>query len=145
MSQLQFLADLGNDVVFAAFSGSLAFLAVYILLARGYRSALGRALIRMDTGLVLTLGPSVIHRLFGLSLANIGYSWYFVASIALVGFATWERAWFVLKEQSKGAGLTPGQFGRDLLAGICRAPGRMLRRKDTEVKAAPEEVGDGAA
>jgi hypothetical protein len=67
-----------------------------------------------------------------------------VASIALVGFATWERAWFVVKEQAKGAGLTPGQFGRDLLAGAWRAPGRMLRRKDAEVQPAPEEVSDGA-
>jgi hypothetical protein len=145
MTQLQFLADAGDDAVFAAFAGSLAFLAVYILLARGYRSPLGRALIRLDTGLVLTLGPSVIHRLFGLSLASIGYSWYFVASIALVACATWERAWFVVKAQAKGAGLTPGQFGRDLLAGIWHAPGRMLRRKDAEVHAAPEEVSDGPA
>lgn len=99
MSQLQLLADLGNDVVFFACAGSVAFLLVYLLLARGWRTEIGRALIMLDAGLTLALGPSVIHRLFGLSLANIGYAYYFVASIAIVGAATWWRTWFVIKVQ----------------------------------------------
>jgi len=76
--------------------------AAYILLARGYRTEIGRALIVMDAGLTLALGPSVVHRLTGLSLASIGYAWYFVASIAVVGLATWWRVWFVLKVQWRG-------------------------------------------
>jgi len=99
MTQVQLLSDLSNDVVFFAFAASVAFLAVYILLARGYRTEIGKALITLDAGLVLTLGPSVIHRLFGLSLTSIEFAWYFVASIALVGAATWWRTWFVVKVQ----------------------------------------------
>ncbi len=99
MTQVQLVTDLSNDVVFAALAGSVAFLAVYVLLARGYRSEIGRALIVMDAGLTLALGPSVLHRLFGLTLTSIGFAWYYVASIALVGAATWWRTWFVVKVQ----------------------------------------------
>lgn len=110
MTQVQLLADLGNDVVFFACAASVAFLLVYLLLARGYRTEIGRALITLDTGLTLALGPSVIHRLTGLSLASTAYAWYFVASIALVGVATWWRVWFVIKVQwraRRGGGGTP--------------------------------------
>lgn len=99
MTQAQLVTDLSNDVVFAACAGSVAFLLAYILLARGYRSEIGRALIVMDAGLTLALGPSVVHRLTGLSLTSISFAWYFLASIALVGAATWWRTWFVIKVQ----------------------------------------------
>jgi hypothetical protein len=99
MSQAQLVADLGNDVVFFACAGSVAFLAVYLLLARGWETEIGRALITLDAGLTLALGPPVIHRLTGLSLASMSYAWYYVASIAIVGLATWWRVWFVIKVQ----------------------------------------------
>jgi len=102
MTQVQLLTDLGNDVVFFAFAGSLAFLAAYLLLARGLRTQVGRALITLGAGLALALGPSVIHRLFGLSLASLAFSWYFVASIALVGVAAWWLVWFVIRVQWRG-------------------------------------------
>lgn len=107
MTQVQLIADLGNDAVFFACAGSVAFLAIYILLARGYRSEIGRALITLDTGLTLALGPSVIHRLFGLSLASAAFSWYFAASIALVGVAAWWRVWLVVKVQWRGRADSP--------------------------------------
>ena len=99
MTQVQLLADLSNDVVFFACAASVAFLVVYIVLARGWQSEIGRALITLDAGLTLALGPSVLHRLFGLTLTSIGFAWYYVASIALVGGATWWRTWFVIKVQ----------------------------------------------
>ncbi len=99
MSQAQLLADLSNDVVFFACAASVAFLLVYVLLARGYRTEIGRALITLDAGLALALGPSVLHRLFGLTLTSIGFAYYYVASIAIVGLATWWRTWFVIKIQ----------------------------------------------
>jgi hypothetical protein len=134
VTQAQFVMDLGNDVVLFAWAGSVAFLVVYPLLARGWRTGIGRALLRLDAGLTLALGPSVLHRLFGFSLESLIFSWYFVASIALVGFATWERVWFVIKEQARGAGLTPRQFAWHLLRGAWNAarrmPGRLRRPGD---------------
>jgi hypothetical protein len=118
VTQTQLVAELGNDVVFFAWAASVAFLAVYTGLARGYRSDIGRMLITLDAGLTLALGPSVLHRVFGFSLASLAFSWYFVASIALVGFATWGRTWFVVREQAHGIGLTPRQFAWHLLQGL---------------------------
>lgn len=115
MSQAQLLADLANDVVFFAFAASVTFLAVYVLLARGYRSEIGRALITLDAGLAFALGPSVLHRLLGLSLTSLWFAYYYIASIALVGAATWWRAWYVIKVQAQAIGLTPRQFGWHLL------------------------------
>ena len=99
MTQLQLATDLGNDVIFAAWAGSVAFLAVYLLLARGWRTEIGRALIMLDGGLALALGPSVAHRLFGLPVEGAGFAWYVVGSLTLVAAATWWRTWFVIKVQ----------------------------------------------
>jgi hypothetical protein len=104
MTQPQLVADLGNDAVFVACAGSVVFVLVYVLLSRGYRTEIGRALITLDAGLTLALGPSVLHRLFGLSLASIAFSWYYAVSIAVVGLATWWRVWFVVKVQWRGRG-----------------------------------------
>jgi hypothetical protein len=102
LTQIQLLTDLGNDVVLFACTASVAFLAVYLLLARGWRTEIGRALITLDTGLTFALGPSVLHHLFGVSLTSVAFAWYYVASIALVGAATWWRVWFVIKVQWRG-------------------------------------------
>lgn len=102
MTQLQLVTDLGNDVIFAAWAGSVAFLAVYLLLARGWLSEVGRALIMMDGGLALALAPSVLHRLFGLPVTSVGFAWYVVGSLALVAAATWWRTWWVIKVQLRG-------------------------------------------
>lgn len=129
MTQVQFLTDAGNDAVFFACAGSVAFLAVYLLLARGWRTEIGRALIMLDAGLTLALGPSVLHRLTGLSLSSLAFAWYYVASITLVGAATWWRTWFVIRVQAEGAGMTPRQFGLHLLRAAWNAargaPGRL--------------------
>lgn len=153
MTQAQLAADLGNDAVFYAAAASVFFVTVYAVLAKGWRSDVGRSLLTLDAGLTLALGPSVLHRLFGLSLASIAFSWYFAASIALVGTATWWRGWLVVKVQAGAIGLTPRQFGWHLLRGtglaVRDAPGRVrraLRERREEVAADPppaEEACDG--
>jgi hypothetical protein len=102
VTQLELLTDLGNDAVLFACAGSIAFLAVYLLLAKGWETEIGRALIALDAGLVLALGPSVLHRLFGVPLGSLFFAWYFVASVTLVGAAAWWRAWIVAKVQWQG-------------------------------------------
>jgi hypothetical protein len=142
------LTDLAVDDVFFACAGSVAFLAVYLLLARGWRTEIGRALITLDAGLVLVLGPTVLARLTGLELAGIGYDWYSVASLALVGIATWWRAWFVIKVQAGGLQMTPRQFGWHLLDGIGDAarkgPGKVRAWwRELRGDSGPPQAGDG--
>ena len=100
MGQAQLVADLTDDVVMAAFVASVLFVVVYTALAPWWRSEIGRALIVMDPGLALVLGPSVIHRLFGVALVtSIWFSWYYLASIALVAGSTFWRTWLIAKTQ----------------------------------------------
>jgi hypothetical protein len=141
MTQAQLLADLGGDVVFFAWSASAAFLVVYIALARGYRTDIGKMLITLDSGLALALTPPVLHRLFGFSFESLSFAWFTVASIALIGIATWGRVWFVIREQAAGIGLTPRQFAGHLLRGAWRAvrglPGRRHKAQAASDEKAP--------
>lgn len=100
MGQAQLVADLTNDVVMLAFAASVLFIVVYSALAPWWRSEIGRALIVMDAGLALVLGPSVLHRLFGLTLVtSIGFAWYYLASIAIVAGSTFWRTYLIAKTQ----------------------------------------------
>jgi hypothetical protein len=85
LTQLQLIADLGDDLVMTAFFAALLFIVSYTAMAPWWRTQIGISLIVVDTGLVLALGPSVLHRMFGLSLADqVWYGWYFCASLTLV-------------------------------------------------------------
>jgi hypothetical protein len=96
---------LNNDVVLYALLGSAMFLAAYAGLARGYRSgrmSVGWALITLDTGLVLALLPSVLHRIFGIPVNSAVFQWYFIGSLFIVGSAAWWRAAIVAVVQWRG-------------------------------------------
>jgi hypothetical protein len=142
VTQAQLIADLGSDVVFFAWAASVAFLAVYTGLARGYRTDVGKMLITMDAGLAMALTPAVLHRLFGFSFASLVFAWFTVASIALIGAATWWRVWFVIRVQADGIGLTPRQFAWHLMRGAWNAvrsvPGRLRKARDGSDTPGPE-------
>jgi hypothetical protein len=100
VTQAQLVADLTNDVIMAAFAAALLFIVAYSVLAKWWASSIGRALVMLDTGLALVLGPLVLHRLFGLTLVtSIGYAWYDLISLALVAGATLWRTAIVVREQ----------------------------------------------
>lgn len=103
MTQAHLLADLTDDVVVLAFAASVAFIAVYTVLAAWWRSEIGRALVALDAGLVLTLAPAVLHRLFGLSIFyTLGFAWYYLISLSFVAGATIWRTVIVIKTQVRG-------------------------------------------
>jgi len=70
-------------------------------LARGWRTEIGRSLITLDAGLTPGAAPSVLHGCSGSRWPSIGFAWYFVASIAIVGAATWGDL-VVIKIQWRG-------------------------------------------
>ena len=103
MTQAQIAAELTNDAVLYAALASLAFLAFAALLdPKLFRTPIGRTLILLDAGLVLLYIPSVLHRFLGLSLANIAFAWYYLATILLVGSAVWWRTWIMIRAQRRG-------------------------------------------
>lgn len=107
MTQQQLVEDLSMFVVYFTCAASIAFLLVYTLLARGYRTEIGRMLITLDLGLTMALFPSVLHKLFGVSIESLAFAWYFVVSIALVGAATWGRTYLVVAIQWRNRNVPP--------------------------------------
>jgi hypothetical protein len=100
MSQAQLVTDLTNDMVMAAFVASVLFIAAYSLLAPWWKSEIGRALIAMDAGLSLTLAPSVLHRVLGLTLTDsLGFAWYFCGTLTVVAAATLWRTVIIVRTQ----------------------------------------------
>ena len=103
MTQAQLAADLTNDAILYALGASLAFLAFAVLLdPQLFRSPIGRSLITLDAGLVLLYVPSVLHRFFGLQVSQIGFSWYYLATVVLVGTATAWRTAIMIRAQARG-------------------------------------------
>ena len=98
MTATQLIADLTDDVVLGAFFGSLFFIVSYTITTPWWRHAIGMTLVVLDAGLVLTLAPGVLHRLFGLPFENSQFfKWYFLASLTLVAGGVWWRSLVMLK------------------------------------------------
>ena len=99
MSQARLAADLTDDAILYSLAASVAFLAGYVAFARGYRTPIGRSLITLDAGLILLYVPSALHRFFGLGLLHVGFAWYYLGTILVVGSAVWWRAWIMMRAQ----------------------------------------------
>lgn len=103
MTQAQLAADLTDDAVLYALAASVAFLVFAALLdPRLFRTPIGRSLIVMDAGLVLLYMPSVLHRFLGLSLLHVGFAWYFLGTLLLVGSSVWWRTIIMIRAQRRG-------------------------------------------
>jgi hypothetical protein len=103
MSQAQVAAELTNDAVLYATAASAAFLAFAAILdPKLFRSSIGRTLILLDAGLLALYVPSVLHRFFGLQVTQVGFSWYYLATVLLVGTAVWWRTLIMIRAQRRG-------------------------------------------
>ena len=103
MNQARIAADLTSDAVLYALAASLAFLAFVIILdPRLWRTPIGRSLILLDGGLLALYVPSVLHRFFGLQIAQVGFAWYYLATVLAVGTAVWWRTLIMIRAQLKG-------------------------------------------
>jgi len=104
MRQAQLAASLTNDAILYAFAASLAFLGAVILLDPMLRkSGIGKSLIMLDIGLAALYIPSVLHRFAGLQITQIGFAWYFLATVVTVGTAVWWRTLIMVTTQLRAA------------------------------------------
>ncbi len=103
MSQAHLAADLTNDAVLYALGASVAFLLFAVLLdPKLFRTPIGRSLVTLDAGLVLLYVPAVLHRFFGLQITQVAFSWYYLATVILVGSATAWRTVIMIRAQRRG-------------------------------------------
>ena len=99
---MKLAAALTDYAILYALAASLAFLAFAAVLdPRLFRSPIGRSLVTLDAGLVLLYVPLVLRRFAGLSLSNAVFSWYYLATIALVGSAVLWRTVIMVGAQWK--------------------------------------------
>jgi hypothetical protein len=100
MTQLRIAGELTNDGILFALAGSLAFLtAVIVIDPRLRKSAVGKSLIMLDSGLAALYIPSVLHRFFGLQISQVGFAWYYLGTVLTVGCATWWRTGLMVAAQ----------------------------------------------
>jgi hypothetical protein len=103
MSQSGFLADAATWVVQCAFWSSVAFVAWYSLLAPWWRSAIGRAIVALDSAIALALLPSVLGLMLGRqAVASTAYQWLTVCALGCIPVITCWRMVIVWHLQRRG-------------------------------------------
>ncbi len=103
MTQARLAAELTSDVVLYALAASLAFLVFVVVLdPRLARTPIGRSLIVVDGGLLALYVPSVLHRFAGLNVTQIGFAWYYLATVLAVGTGVWWRTLIMIRSQLRG-------------------------------------------
>jgi hypothetical protein len=87
----------------ATFLASLAFVIIYSITARWWRSALGRNLVAFDSALALTLLPSMVHHFFGVNTVNnAGFAWFTLIAFGFVPIVIVWRTAILIRLQLKG-------------------------------------------
>lgn len=100
---LNLIVSIQADEVVATFCCSLAFIALYTLVAKWWRSPLGRNLVAFDASLSLTLLPSVVHHAFGVSSAlSEPFAWFTLGAFAAVPCVIVWRAVILVRMQLGG-------------------------------------------
>jgi hypothetical protein len=103
VTQAQIAVELTNDAVLYSLAASAAFLAFALILdPRLIRTPIGRSLILLDLGLLALYVPSVLHRFFGLRISQVGFAWYYLATVLAVGTAVWWRTLIMIVAQVRG-------------------------------------------
>lgn len=88
----------------AACATAVVFLIGYTAIAKWWAHPVGQAVAFLDICLVVALGPSVLHQLFGFNLLHVWYAWYYGSSLYLVGLITLWRLLVIVAVQREAAG-----------------------------------------
>jgi hypothetical protein len=109
MTQAQFLHLASECVVQAAFWSALGFIAWYTLLASWWKYSIGRALVALDSAIMLATLPTVLGLLFGAHLvAGEFFQWLTVCAFGAIPLVTVWRGVIVWRIQRRAAALNPG-------------------------------------
>jgi hypothetical protein len=83
-----------------SFWSSLVFIVGYTLISPWWRHMVGRSIVAMDVALMLTLLPSALHLMFGLSPRAGFFGWYDGFGFILVGLIALWRLWMFWRVQT---------------------------------------------
>ena len=101
--KLSFFQHVQTVETIVTFCTSIAFIAIYTLLAPWWQSMIGRSIVALDAALSLTLLPSVIHHLFGATSAeSTFFAWFTLTAFAMVPCVIVWRAVILIRIQLRG-------------------------------------------
>lgn len=103
MTWQHFVAVYGEIVTLSAFFSAVAFVALYSILAAWWRTALGRSIVALDTAVAMTVAPSVLHFLFGVtSLKSETFAYFTLAAFSAIPLIIVWRGWMLWRLQVNG-------------------------------------------
>jgi hypothetical protein len=106
MTQAEFLRDAAPVVIQAAFWSALAFIALYSAIAPWFRYPIGRALVALDSAIMLATLPTVLGLYFGAGLVSGAFfQWLTVCAFGAIPVVTVWRMAIVWKIQRQAARL----------------------------------------
>jgi hypothetical protein len=107
VTQARIAVELTSDAVLYSLAASLAFLVFAVILdPRLWGTPIGRSLILLDIGMLALYAPSVLHRFFGLQVSQVGFAWYYLATLLVVGTAVWWRTLIMIRVQLRRRKMT---------------------------------------
>lgn len=83
-----------------AFWSSIVFMLGYTVISPWWRYTVGRAIVALDAALTVTLLPSALYYMFGVSPRESALRWYVGFSLVLVGLVALWRLWVIWSVQS---------------------------------------------
>lgn len=114
MTWQRFVADYGEIVTLAAFFSAIGFIALYSFVAPWYKSTLGRSIVALDTAVALTVFPSVLHFLFGVtSLQSEAFAFFTLAAFSAIPIIIIWRGWLLWQLQTGSAHGKPGPLAEE--------------------------------
>jgi hypothetical protein len=100
MTWQQFVADYGQIITTVAFFAAIAFIILYTVLAAWWRSSLGRSIVALDAAVALTVAPSVLHFLFGVtSLQSETFAYFTLGAFTCIPLIIVWRGWMLWRLQ----------------------------------------------
>jgi hypothetical protein len=109
MSQAQFLHVAAEVVIQAAFWSALGFIALYSVIAPWPRYPIGRALVALDSAIMLATLPTVLGLYFGAGLVSGAFfQWLTVCAFGAIPVVTVWRMVIVWRIQRRAAALKAG-------------------------------------
>jgi len=99
-----------------SFGCSFYYIVFYTVLAPWWRNAVGRGMVSFSFATMLLLLPTILHLIFGLSVANTFFGWYYTSSLFMAGFIELYRTRTVYHIQQRD---TPHHYDSEGMEDTC--------------------------
>jgi hypothetical protein len=97
----RFVGDYGEVITLASFFAAVGFVALYSVLAPWWKTPLGRSIVALDTAVAMTVAPSVLHFVFGVtSLKSETFAFFTLGAFTMIPIIIVWRGWLLWRLQT---------------------------------------------